>query len=118
LLRPGARAADLYLELPARRLYPEVFSSVGKVSDEVKSAVRPLLAQGVAGLKELARFDPYIAGPELSLADFSCPPGREASVGARFEIRRRRDSHPAGLKLMRRHASEGSQGSLSGVRSP
>src|SRR5262249_13430705 len=62
---------DLYLELPARRLYPEVFSSVGKVSDEVKSAVRPLLAQGVAGLKELARFDPYIAGPELSLADFS-----------------------------------------------
>src|SRR5262245_53146612 len=62
---------DLYLELPARRLYPEVFSSVGKVSDEVKSAVRPLLAQGLQGLRELARFDPYIAGPELSLADFS-----------------------------------------------
>jgi glutathione S-transferase len=62
---------DLYLELPARRLYPEVFSSVGKVSDEVKSAVRPLLAQGVAALNELARFDPYIAGSELSLADFS-----------------------------------------------
>ena len=60
---------DLYLELPARRLYPEVFSSVGKVSDEVKSAVRPLLAQGVAGLKELARFDPYIAGGDLTLAD-------------------------------------------------
>src|SRR5262249_12425893 len=67
----GSEVIDLYLELPARRLYPEVFSSVGKVSDEVKSAVRPLLAQGVTGLKELARFDPYIAGPELSLADFS-----------------------------------------------
>ena len=62
---------DLYLELPARRLYPEVFSRVGKVSDEVKGAVRPLLEQGLAGLKALARFDPYIAGPELSLADFS-----------------------------------------------
>jgi glutathione S-transferase len=62
---------DLYLELPARRLYPEVFSSAGKVSDEVKSAVRPLLAQGVGGLEKLARFEPYIAGPELSLADFS-----------------------------------------------
>ncbi len=62
---------DLYLELPARRLYPEVFSRVGKVSDEVKSAVRPLLAQGLAGLKELARFAPYIAGPDLGLADFS-----------------------------------------------
>jgi len=62
---------DLYLELPARRLYPEVFSSVGKVSDEVKSAVRPLLAQGVGALEALARFAPYIAGPELTLADFS-----------------------------------------------
>jgi glutathione S-transferase len=62
---------DLYLELPARRLYPEVFSSAGKVSDEVKREVRPLLAQGVAALQTLARFDPYIAGPALSLADFS-----------------------------------------------
>lgn len=62
---------DLYLELPARRLYPEVFSREGKVSEEVKSTVRPLLAQGVAALKALARFAPYIAGPELSLADFS-----------------------------------------------
>jgi glutathione S-transferase len=62
---------DLYLELPARRLYPEVFSRAGKVSDEVRGAVRPLLSQGVAALKELARLDPYIAGADLSLADFS-----------------------------------------------
>jgi glutathione S-transferase len=62
---------DLYLELPARRLYPEVFSSGGTVGAEVKDAVRPLLAQGVAALKELARFDPYLAGSTLSLADFS-----------------------------------------------
>ncbi len=62
---------DLYLELPARRLYPEVFPPGGKVSDEIKSEVRPLLAQGLVGLKELARFEPYLAGPELSLADFS-----------------------------------------------
>ncbi len=61
---------DLYLELPARRLYPAVFSSVGTVSDEVKSTVRPLLAQGVAALEALARFASYIAGPELTLADF------------------------------------------------
>jgi glutathione S-transferase len=62
---------DLYLELAARRLYPEVFSRTGKVSDEVKRTVRPLLDQGLAALTELARFDPYIAGPTLSLADFS-----------------------------------------------
>ena len=62
---------DLYLELPARRLYPEVFSQTGKVSEEVKTTVRPLLAQGVAGLRALARFDPYIAGSVLTLADFT-----------------------------------------------
>jgi glutathione S-transferase len=62
---------DLYLELTARRLYGEVFSSTGKVSEEVKDSVRPLLSLGIAGLAELARFEPYIAGPELSLADFS-----------------------------------------------
>ncbi len=62
---------DLYLEWPARSLYPEVFSPVGKVSDEVKSTARAGLAQGLTALKKLARFDPHIAGPQLSLADFS-----------------------------------------------
>lgn len=62
---------DLYLEWPARRLYGEVFSSEGAVSDETKRAVRPLLAQGIAGLAKLARFEPYVAGPDLTLADFS-----------------------------------------------
>ena len=61
---------DLYFELPARRLYPEALFG-GKVSDEVKDEVRLEIVRGVAGLKERARFDPYIAGPELSLADFS-----------------------------------------------
>ncbi len=62
---------DLYLEWPARRLYGEVFSSEGKVSDETREAVRPLLDQGIAGFNELARFDPYVAGPDLTLVDFS-----------------------------------------------
>jgi len=63
-------AIELYLELPARRLYGEVFSSEGKVSEETKEAVRPLLERGVAGFSELARFEPYVAGPDLTLADF------------------------------------------------
>ena len=62
---------DLYLEWPARRLYGEVFSSEGKVSDETREAVRPLLDRGIAGFNKLARFDPYVAGPDLTLADFS-----------------------------------------------
>ncbi len=61
---------DLYFELPARRLYPEALFG-GKVSDEIKDEVRLEIVRGVVGLKERARFDPYIAGPELSLADFS-----------------------------------------------
>jgi glutathione S-transferase len=60
---------DLYLELPARRLYPQALFD-GKVSDEVKDSVRSELDRGVAGLRERARFDPYIAGRELTLADF------------------------------------------------
>ena len=62
---------DLYLEWPARRLYSEGFSSEGKVSDETREAVRPLLDRGIAGFNKLARFDPYVAGPDLTLADFS-----------------------------------------------
>jgi glutathione S-transferase len=61
---------DLYLELPARRLYPAVFSPAGTVGDDVVAEVRPLLAQGVEALGALARFDPYITGHELTLADF------------------------------------------------
>jgi len=60
---------DLYLELPARRLCAEALFG-GKVSDEVKDTVRSELKRGVAGLRERARFEPYIAGPELTLADF------------------------------------------------
>jgi len=60
---------DLYLELPARRLYGEALFG-GKVSDEVKGTVRSELMRGVAGLSKRARFEPYIAGPELTLADF------------------------------------------------
>jgi glutathione S-transferase len=61
---------DLYLELPARRLYPEALFD-GKVGGEVKDTVRTELNRGVAGLEDRARFEPCSAGPELSLADFS-----------------------------------------------
>jgi glutathione S-transferase len=59
---------ELHLELPARRLYREVFFG-GKVSDEVKQSVQKDVARGVRALKTLVKFDPYIAGRELTLAD-------------------------------------------------
>lgn len=63
------RHLELYIELPARRLYGDVF--FGKpASEELKEQVRAQLQKGFASLAQLARFDPYLAGGELSYADF------------------------------------------------
>jgi glutathione S-transferase len=59
---------ELHMELVARRLYGAVFFG-GKVSDETREQVQKELAKGVRTLQRLAKFDPYIAGPELTLAD-------------------------------------------------
>ena len=60
---------ELHLELVARRLYPEVFFKRGPVSDETRQAVQKDLAKGVRALKALVKFDPYIAGKALTIAD-------------------------------------------------
>jgi glutathione S-transferase len=59
---------EMHLELVARRLYGEVFFG-GKASDEVRAQVEADLAKGVRGLKARARFAPFLAGAELTLAD-------------------------------------------------
>ena len=67
-VRELSLAIDLYLELPARRLYLEAFFG-GKVSDETKQEVERDLRRGVRAFERLAKFEPYIAGSEYSLAD-------------------------------------------------
>jgi glutathione S-transferase len=59
---------ELHMELVARRLYGGVFFG-GTVSDGTKQSVEKDLAKGVRALKALAKFDPFIAGKELTLAD-------------------------------------------------
>jgi glutathione S-transferase len=59
---------ELHLELVARRLYSGVFFG-GTVSEGTKQSVEKELAKGVRALKALAKFDPFIAGKELTLAD-------------------------------------------------
>ena len=59
---------ELHVELVARRLYGKVFFK-REVSAEVLQAAEKDLAKGVRGLKALAKFSPYIAGPQLTLAD-------------------------------------------------
>jgi len=59
---------ELHLELVARRLYGQVFWK-RPASDEVKQSAEKDLAKGVRAFKGLVKFDPYIAGKELTLAD-------------------------------------------------
>lgn len=59
---------DMHLELHARRLYPGAFFG-GSVSDETKEQVKKELDKGVAALKRLAKFAPFIAGESLTYAD-------------------------------------------------
>jgi glutathione S-transferase len=59
---------ELHLELVARRLYPGAFFG-GTTSDSTKQAVEKDLAKGVRALKALAKFEPFIAGNALTLAD-------------------------------------------------
>ena len=59
---------ELHLELPARRLYYEVFFG-GSVSDETRKEVEQQLEKGVRSLTHLARFAPYIGGKDFTHAD-------------------------------------------------
>lgn len=61
---------ELHMELVARRIYGAAFFG-GTVSDEVKASVQADLAKGVRAFKVLAKFDPFVAGKDLTLADCS-----------------------------------------------
>jgi glutathione S-transferase len=58
---------ELHVELVVRRLYPLLFGRT--VTDETKTSVEKTLVKGIRGLRTLAKFDPYIAGSELTIAD-------------------------------------------------
>jgi glutathione S-transferase len=59
---------ELHLELVARELYAEAFFG-GKVSDEVKARTQKLLKRNAKAFGALAKFAPYIAGAEFTMAD-------------------------------------------------
>jgi glutathione S-transferase len=67
-VRELAAVIDLHLELVARRLYAGVFFG-GTLSDGAKESVEKDLAKGLRAFKALAKFEPFIAGKELTLAD-------------------------------------------------
>lgn len=59
---------DLHLELVARDLYGQAF--FGRTTDEaVKERVRQQLARHIPAFKRLAKFSPFVAGDQFTLAD-------------------------------------------------
>jgi len=58
---------ELHVELVARRLYGGLFGQA--LSDSTKQSVEKELAKGLRAFKALAKFDPFIAGREMTLAD-------------------------------------------------
>lgn len=59
---------ELHVELVARRLYGAAFFGAS-ASDSAKQAAERDLARGVTAFMRLAKFAPFAAGPEFSLAD-------------------------------------------------
>lgn len=68
IVRQIMKIAELYFELPSRRLIPYVFSGT-EAPDTVKQEVRQVLARGIPALNQLCQFSPWIAGKELTMAD-------------------------------------------------
>ena len=59
---------ELHVELVARRLYAGLFAGA-PLSDGAKQSVEKELTKGIRAFKALAKFDPFIAGKELTIAD-------------------------------------------------
>lgn len=67
-VRELSRSIELYVELPARRCFPQVFFG-GEVSEETREQVRIALPKGMAAVTALAQFSPWIAGEHFTQAD-------------------------------------------------
>ncbi|TWI57518.1 glutathione S-transferase [Pseudomonas duriflava] len=67
-VRTFMREIELYIELPARLCYPEVFFGA-KVDEVTKSRAKGELLAGIAALKRHAPLKPFVAGDAFTLAD-------------------------------------------------
>jgi glutathione S-transferase len=67
-VRSLMKEIELYVELPARSCFAEAYFG-GRVSQAIRDRARDELAAGFAALRRHAKFDPYLAGSEMTLAD-------------------------------------------------
>ena len=61
---------EWHLEIVARRLYGQAFFG-GTASEDLKQAVDKELAKSIRTLVQLSKFDPFIAGKDLTIADLA-----------------------------------------------
>jgi glutathione S-transferase len=64
------KIAELYLDAPARRLLGHVLFGA-PLPQAAYDEARPLVERGLAALKRVARYEPWVAGPEFSYADIA-----------------------------------------------
>jgi glutathione S-transferase len=67
-VRALMKEIELYIELPARACYLEAIFAI-PVAEAVKLKARQELLDGIATLHRHARFAPFLAGAQLTLAD-------------------------------------------------
>jgi glutathione S-transferase len=67
-VRQIMKIAELYFELPSRRLIPYAFSGT-TVPESVATEVRQVVNRGITALSQLCKFSPWVAGEQLTMAD-------------------------------------------------
>ena len=67
-VRELVKQIEIYLELPARSCFGEAFFG-GTVPDAIKARAKEELIAGFAAIKRQAKFTPYVAGADMTLAD-------------------------------------------------
>lgn len=67
-VRQIMKISELYLELPFRRLIPFIFMNA-EIPEPIENEVRATAKQGFAALRGLLRFEPFLAGSEMTMAD-------------------------------------------------
>lgn len=68
-VRALAKEIELYIELPARYCYAEVFFGGRATPDALKAKARRDLDKGFVALGQHGRFAPFVAGEHFTLAD-------------------------------------------------
>jgi len=68
VVRQIMKIAELYLELPSRRLLRYAFTGT-QAPELLKDEIQQTLKRGLTAMKQLCQFSPWIAGEQFSMAD-------------------------------------------------